>query len=123
MDYEKELEKAKLYAEKVKVKQEIEDIKHSNDRKKELSFSKIAVIFIFSNCVVIELYSMYAMLHIGDLSALGALIAAVVGQCVTICSYNIKAGKENTKEGIVFETAMKELEYSLTTNEDDGAVG
>jgi hypothetical protein len=123
MDYEKELEKAKLYAEKVKVRQEIEDIKHSNDRRKKLSFSKIAVIFIFSNCVVIELYSMYAMLRIGDLSALGSLVAAVGGQCISLSGYFIKSSKENTEHGIVYETTMKELEYSMNTEEDDGAVG
>ena len=124
-DYQKELQKAQLHADKVKLRQELKEIRHANDgEKKSLSFSKIAVIFIFCNCVVIELYSMFAMFWLSDLSALGALIAAVVGQCVSIVSYSIKSGKENTANGIVYETTMLELEHQYgLKNEDDGAVG
>ncbi len=125
-DYQKELQKAQLHADKVKLKQELKEIRHANDEKrKSLSFSKVAVIFIFCNCVVIELYSMFAMFWLSDLTALGALIAAVVGQCVSLSGYFIKSGKENTSQGIVYETTMLELEhqYGLKTEEDDGAVG
>lgn len=125
IDYEVEKEKAKLHAEKVKLKQEIEDIKHANDRqRKPLSFSKIAVIVLFINYLVIELYSMVAMFWFNDLSALGTLIVAVLGQCATLTGYFIKSGKENTAGGIVFETTMKELELdNNSVEEDDGAVG
>ena len=127
MNYEKEINKAQLHADKVKLKQEIEQVKHSNDKsKKPLSFSKIAVIFMLTNCVVIEVYSMFAMFWLNDLSALGSLIAAVVGQCITLIAYSIKSSKENTANGIVYETTMKELEYKLENEvdlQDDGAVG
>ena len=127
MGYEEELEKAHQYAEKVRKKQEIEEIKHSNDKeKKRLSFSKIAVIFIFANFLVVELYSMVVMLVFHDLSSLGCLIASVIGQCVTICGYFIKSDHENTSGGITFETAMYELKESYanySVEEDDGAVG
>lgn len=126
MNYEKELEKAKLHAEKVKLKQELNEIKHANDKaRKSLSFSKVAIIFIFLNCFVIELYSMVAMFWLNDLSALGSLVMAVVGQCVSVLGYFIKSGKENCKEGIVYETAMRELELNADSevSEDDGAVG
>lgn len=126
MDYEKELEKAKLHAEKVKMKQELNEIKHANDIKREpLSFGKIGFIFVFVDCIVVELYSMFAMLYLRDLSALGGLIAAVVCQAIDIISYNRKSVKENMAGGIVFETAMKKLEEDeeQIAEEDDGAVG
>lgn len=50
MDYEKKIEKAMKYAEKVKLKRELNELKHSNDKPKEkLSFSKVAFIFMIGN--------------------------------------------------------------------------
>lgn len=133
MDYQKELEKAKTHAEKVKLRQEINEIWHSNDQKrKSLSFSKVAVIFIFINCFVIELYSMAVMVVFHDLTSLGSLVMAVLGQCVSLLGYFIKSGKENTASGIVYETTMLQLQHeldsdevssSIEVDEDDGAVG
>lgn len=123
MDYEKKISKALEHAEKVKLKQELHDLKHSNDKPKEkLSFSKMAFIFMIGNCVIIEIYALVAMFYFGDLSSLSALIAAVVGECVTTLGYFIKSQHENTKDGIIYETAMKKLEYELD-NKSDEAVG
>lgn len=126
MSHEEDLEKAYKHAERVRQKQEIEEIKHSNDTaRKQLSFSKIAVIFIFANFLAIELYSMVVMVWFRDLASLGTLIAAVIGQCVTLCGYFVKSDHENTSGGITFETAMYELRENTATktDEDDGAVG
>lgn len=128
MNYEKELEKAKLHAEKVKIRQELYDIRHANDRQKEkLPTGKKALKFMIINCSIIELYSLFAMYMLQDLSPLTTLIAAVVGECVSIISYNIKSSKENTSGGIVYESAMKKLKYELeesgSDEYDDGAVG
>ncbi len=123
MDYEKEKEKALEHANKVKLKQELNELKHSNDAPKDkLSFSKIAFIFMLSNCVVIEIYALVAMFYFGDLSSLSALIAAVVGECVSFLAFEIKSGKENTSGGIIYESAMKKLEHELENSSDD-AVG
>lgn len=122
MDYEKEISRALEHAEKVKLHQELYDLKHSNDKPKEkLSFSKIAFIFMIGNCVVIEIYALIAMFYFGDLSSLSALIAAVIGECVTMLGYFIKSQHENTKDGIVYETTMKKLEHELENSND--AVG
>ena len=123
MDYEKQLAKALEHAEKVKLKQELNELRHSNDKPKEkLSFSKIAFIFMIANCVVIEIYALVAMAFFGDLSSLSALIAAVVGECISFLCFEIKSGKENTTGGIIYESAMKKLEHELNNNTDD-AVG
>lgn len=128
MGYEDELDKAHRYAERVRQKQELNEIRHANDKeKKSLSFSKMAVIFIFANFFIVELYSMVVMFVFHDLTSLGSLIVAVIGQCAALCGYFIKAGRENVSGGITFETAMYELkenaELSEDTSMDDGAVG
>lgn len=127
MGYEDELDKAHQYAERVRQKQEIKEAKHAND--KPLSFSKIAVIFIFVNCLVIEIYSMIVMVVFHDLASLGALVMAVLGQCVGALGYFIKARSENTSGGIIFETTMHNLREQTEFSQeefddiDDGAVG
>jgi hypothetical protein len=65
--------------------------------------------FIFCNCTAIELYSMVAMWHFADLSALYALIGAVVGESITYISYNVKACRENTRGGITYDTAINSM--------------
>jgi len=132
-DYKDRMDEAFRHAEDVKQKQEIKEVKHSND--KPLSFSKMAVIFIFANCCVIELYSMVVMAVFHDLSSLGSLVMAVVGQCASLLGYFIKASRENTESGIVYETTMLQLQHelgmtdekvdvaSIVADEDDGAVG
>lgn len=123
MDFEQKKKLAQQHAKKVKQKLELQELKHANDKPKEkLTFSKMAFIFMISNCIVIEVYALVAMFFFGDLSSLSALIAAVVGECITMLSYFIKSGHENTSGGIVYETAMKKLEYELENNSDD-AVG
>ena len=113
--------RAKKPAKEVKQKQELREIKHSNDKPKDkLSFSKIAFIFMITNCVVIEIYALVTMFLFTDLSSLPTLITAVVGECITLCGYYIKSGKENTSGGIVYESAMAKLNHEL---EQDDSVG
>lgn len=102
----------------------------SSKGKNKLSFSKIAVIFIFLNCFIIELYSMIVMVVFQDLASLGSLIMGVLGQCVSLLGYFMKAGQENTVGGITYETVMYELKENSESvimenkkNKDDGAVG
>ncbi len=122
MNYEKELEKAKLHAEKVRLRQELNEVRHANDGKnRPLSFSKVAVIFIFLNCFVIEIYSMVVMFIFHDLSSLGSLVMAVIGQCASLLGYFVKAKTENCIGGITYETTIRGLSNEL--DEDDGAVG
>ena len=136
MEYQYKMDEALRHAEDVKQRQEIKEVKHSNDKeKKPLSFSKMAVIFIFANCCVIELYSMVVMAVFHDLSSLGPLAMASVGQCASLLGYFVKASRENTENGIVYETTMLQLQHELgmtdekvdvapiVIDEDDGAVG
>lgn len=120
MDYEKQKQLAQDHADKVKLKQELKEIKHSNDKPKEkLSFSKMAFIFMIGNCTVIEIYALVAMFFYADLSPLSTLIAAVVGECMSFLVYEAKASKENSEGGIVYESAMAKLKYELGNDTDD----
>jgi hypothetical protein len=124
MDYEKKLAKAIEHAEKVKLKQELHELRHANDKPKDkIPTGKIGFWFMIINCTIIEIYSLIAMFIFEDLSPLTTLILAVVGDCIAFISYNIKSGKENTVGGIVYESAMKKLEYELENNNTDDSVG
>jgi hypothetical protein len=51
-----------------------------------------------------------------DLTPLVTLIGAVVSEVIGFAIYSIKAAKENTKGGLVYDKAMKELEMEDTAN-------
>ncbi len=116
----KKTARAEAYAEKVKIKQYLHEVKHKNDKPKEkLSFSKMAFLFMIINCTVIEIYALVAMFFFADLSSLSTLIAAVVGECVSFLGYEIKSAKENVAGGIVYESAMKKLEHELDSKSEE----
>ena len=87
---------------------------------KKLTTSKWLILFLFINCTVIELFtgwSVIKMLAIAkengvpiDFTPLVTLIGAVVGEVLGYAVYSLKSAKENTVGGIVYETAMKNIE-------------
>jgi len=93
-------------------------IKYGKDKEK-VSTTKIVLAFLILNMVVIEVYSLYAMLALGDLNALPVLITAIVGECISILGYMVKSSIENKSGGIVFETTMKQLDTKQLTDDED----
>lgn len=89
---------------------EQKNAKKRSRRKKKMEFGKLCFLLIVANCTAVELYSMIAMWHFGDLSALYSLIGAVVGESIAYVSYCAKAKKENTRGGITYDMAMREQE-------------
>ena len=75
--------------------------------KKPLSMSKKMLMYIVVNCTVVQIYAMVAMFVLQDLSALYALITAVVGETIAFFIYEIKAARENTSEHGTTVLAMK----------------
>jgi hypothetical protein len=53
---------------------------------------------ILINCFVVEIYSMWAMIKLSDLSALYSLIGAVIGESVTYAIYCAKSFHETKEE-------------------------
>lgn len=117
-DYKNKMEEALRHAEDIKQRQELEEIRHSNDKKKDISFSKIIAILLCANFFIVELYSMVVMVIFRDLSALGGLITSVIGLCVTVVSYMRKAKSENCVGGITYETAMYGLTNTVSVSND-----
>ncbi len=72
--------------------------------------AKIALGYIFLSCTAVQIYSMVAMWHFEDLSALYSLIGATVGETISYCAYAAKSARENARGGIVHDMAMKAQE-------------
>lgn len=129
----KEREKQVLYEEKLwereknllereyKVESERKSLKEKfKDKKTKIANSKLLIWFLFINCTIIELFTIWVIISelklaetgvlIPDLSPLMALITTVVAEVIGFGIYALKSTKENTEGGIVFETTMKELE-------------
>ena len=129
----KEREKQVLYEEKLwereknllereyKVESERKSLKEKfKDKKTKIANSKLLVWFLFINCTIIEIFTIWVIISelklaetgvlIPDLSPLMALITTVVAEVIGFGIYALKSTKENTEGGIVFETTMKELE-------------
>lgn len=80
---------------------EIKEIRSSNTveiEKKKVSTTKLLMLFIFINCTVVEGYSMWVMYTLGDLSALYALIGAVITESISFAVYCVKAFNETKEE-------------------------
>ena len=109
-----------------KIKAERKSLKEKYKEKKDkIANSKLLIWFLFINCTIIELFTIWVIYReLGlaaegilspDLSPLMALITTVVAEVIGFGIYALKSTKENTEGGIVFETAMREFEK---TNED-----
>lgn len=112
------LKHAHRVSDKLKFKRILYKIKYGKEKEK-FSTTKIVLAFLIFNMVVIEAYSLYAMLSLGNLDALPVLITAIVGECISILGYMVKSSVENRTGGIVYETTMKQLE----NNKEEEIVG
>ncbi len=89
-------------------------------QKKKLTTTKLLIVFLFINCTMIELFTMFTTLKsfklaettgmAVDFAPLLALLSTVVGEVISFAIYSLKSAKENSIGGIVYDTAMKELE-------------
>ncbi len=99
------------------------------EQKKRLSMSKRLTLFLFINCTIIQLFTLFITyksfeIGMGDLSALHLLITAVVTEVIAFAIYSIKSLKQNTAGGIVYETALldygkQQSEYCQNLQNDD----
>lgn len=84
-------------------REELETIKseYRDPPKKHFTTTKILMYLIFLNCFVIEVYSMWVMYALKDLSALYSLIGAVIGESLSFAIYCAKSFKESKEEAII----------------------
>lgn len=125
--HEREIAKIKKENEYQKLLNEQKELRNKYKRKIKLSTSKLFMLLIFLNCTAIEFFSGYitykAMMvtMTVDMSALVALIGAVVGESLSFLIYCQKAARENTRGGITYETAIRQMDatqYGCENNSD-----
>ena len=113
---EQEWEKEKTLLErKEKIKKEKNKFKSN-----KITTSKLLILFLFLNCSLIEIFTGWAiakMLYISlltgnaiDFTPLVTLIGAVVGEVLGYAIYSLKATKENTSGGVVYDMAIKDFD-------------
>lgn len=67
-------------------------------RSKKRTTTKVLMYFILLNCTVVEVYSMIAMVVVGDLSSLYSLIGAVVSESISYAIYCCKSFNDTKEE-------------------------
>ena len=126
--YKRQKKRAYRYAENQKRKEEIYKIKYGKPKPKR-SFSKMTTVFLYVNLTVVELFCMAIMWKTMDLSSLPTFITCIVGEIIVHFISCDKSRRENTKGGIVHDTAILELQNKIspsnnTISDDTGeAVG
>lgn len=90
--------------------------------KKKISCTKLIILFLFINCTLVELFTGWVVIqnlmlaeYMGialDFTPLTTLVGAVVAEVLGFAVYAVKAMKENTKGGIVYDS-------TLNINEDE----
>lgn len=109
-EFDSQMRKIKLENVTKERKQKLREEKKKHKSKFKLpSTSKLVLLVVFLICIEILIFSQYAMVKTGDISALYTLIGVPV-TLVPICiAYMWKSKSENTANGIVYETAMAQL--------------
>ena len=88
--------------------------------------SKLLILFLFINCTLIELFTgwttiqsfklAHELMITPDFTPLVTLIGAVVSEVIGYAIYSLKAMKENTSGGIVYDSA-------IGNNDNNNSVG
>ena len=117
--YENKLMDEKKKAEIRELKREINNVKHDKANKKKVTTTKKLIAYILINCTVVELYSMFVMFYLRDLTALYTLIGAVVTESISFAIYCAKAFKETKEEETLkFERDKFKLENNVKEDID-----
>ena len=119
-EYERQLEKIKLKNRQLEMKRNLrkERMKGLPHFKfKKPATSKVALFLTIFITFQIVLFVEYVMLKYGDFSAAYALIGIPATLAPSLIAYLNKSKAENTRSGIVYETAM--AQYNSTNDTKD----
>lgn len=114
------------YAKHKKFKKDLQVIKYGKGGKPTMSMSKKLTIFLLINFTIVEIYTLFIMYYLQDISALTSLITVVIGEVVALIAYLIKSLKENTSDtGFIYELKMRDAnkDANCDANADANAVG
>ena len=120
--YEKRMAELKKRNEIAKQKNELKAEK--NRLKKQPTTSKLLLVAVVILCVEIVIFSQYVMIKFQDLTALYTLIGVPVSLVPVALGYFYKSSKENSVNGIVYETAIRQMDMENQTQviDDTGGV-
>lgn len=118
-DFDRRLKQVKREKELFDREAEIRQIKRSMRRWNPPTTTKLLMAIIFINCAVVEIYSMAVMWLLMDLSALYALITAVITESISFAVYAAKAYAE-TKEEEQVKLAREKLMMDHSSPAEDG---
>ena len=116
-------------------KAQFQEIKQSyKAKKKRISTSKLALGILLANFFIIEIFTgimtikaiqIATFTGMMDWTPLVTLIGAIAGSTVSLLGYYAKSAKENTKNGIVYQTTLmqKTQEETYYYNNDGISVG
>ena len=121
VEFEKKKRKELLKMEKRKRDNELYAIQMENPKMKNnkpMTTTKLIMYVILINCIVVEIYSMWIMYTLQDLSALYSLIGAVIGESISFAVYCAKSFKE-TKEEALIALERDKFNANLSINNDE----
>ena len=87
------------------------------------STSKIVLIVSAILCLEILAFCQYMIMVTGDTNALYAMVGALFTFMPIVIGYFVKSTKENTKNGVVYETTMAQLQTPIVEDMNEEAVG
>jgi len=88
-------------------------MKRRTKGKKKIAFSKIIFVGVSIMTISVVIFSCRMIYMTGDLSPLAYLIPSIFAELATATGfYYKKAEKENTKGGIIYDSAMAEQKYN-----------
>lgn len=97
--------------------------------KKKMTTSKKLILFLFINCVIIELFAMVMIAlnvafskntgYTPDFSPLNALIGAIVAEVIGYGVYALKSALENREGGVTYLNAKYDLENNGYTESEE----
>lgn len=95
--------------------------------KQKMTTSKKLIVFLFVNCVIIEIFAMVMIAlnvafskntgYTPDFSPLNALIGAIVAEVIGFGIYSVKSAMENRVGGVTYLNAQHDLENGINGTE------
>lgn len=87
------------------------------------STSKIVLSVSAILCLEVLIFCQYMIITTGDTNSLYAMVGALFTFMGTVVSYYVKSTRENTRNGITFETAMAQIQQPIASDTSEDAVG
>lgn len=120
-EYEARMRIIKRDNESVERKRKLKEEKRKNIPKIKLpSTSKLILIGAVLLCLEIVIFCEYTMIALGDTSAMYVLIGIPATLIPIIWGYYSKSKAENTKNGIIYDLAMMQLNQTNNTEDMSG---